>query len=81
MHIADNTSLDVNTNGGGTIPPCTGLTPDAFPEVPKFILTGILPCGVSTKNAMSGTNVKSVYIIILHAINNRNHPSRRKIQD
>ena len=65
MHIADNTSLDVNTNGGGAIPPCTGLTPDALPEVPELILTGILPSGVSTKNALSETNVKSVYIIIL----------------
>ena len=35
MTIADNASIDDNTHGGGEIPPCTGLTPDALPEVPE----------------------------------------------
>ena len=59
MHIADNTSLDVNTNGGGTIPPCTGLTPDAFPEVQEPVLAENSQTGVSTKNAQPVTDVKT----------------------
>ena len=31
MKIADNASIDDITHGGGEIPPCTGLTPDALP--------------------------------------------------
>ena len=38
MKIADNASIDDNTHGGGEIPPRTGLTPDALPEVQKPVL-------------------------------------------
>ena len=54
MKIADNASTDDNTHGGGVIPPCTGLTPDALPEVQTPVLAENLQTGVSTRNALSG---------------------------
>ena len=59
MKIADNASLDDNTHRGGEIPPCTGFTPDALPEVKKPVLAENLQSGVSTRNAMSVTDVKT----------------------
>ena len=50
MKIADNASIDDNTHGGGEIPPCTGLTPDALPEVPEPAKAENLQSGVSTNN-------------------------------
>ena len=38
MKFADNASIDDNTHGGGEIPPRTGLTPDALPEVQEPVL-------------------------------------------
>lgn len=35
MNIDDPAYKYANTQGGGIIPPCTGLTPDALPEVQK----------------------------------------------
>ena len=35
MKIAGSASTDDDTLGGGEIPPCTRLTPDALPEVQK----------------------------------------------
>ena len=55
MKFADNASIDDNTHGGGEIPPCTGLTPDAFPEVQEPVLAENSQTGVSTRNALSGT--------------------------
>ena len=55
MKIADNASIDDNTHGGGEIPPCTGLTPDALPEVQEPVLAENSQTGVSTRNALSGT--------------------------
>ena len=55
MKIADNASLDDNTHGGGEIPPRTGLTPDALPEVQEPVLAENSQTGVSTRNALSGT--------------------------
>ena len=60
MKIADNTSLDVNTHGGGEIPPCTGLTPDALPEVQEPFLAENSQTGVSTRNALSGRTLKTI---------------------
>ena len=60
MKIADNASLDDNTHGGGEIPPCTGLTPDALPEVKKPVLAENLQSGVSTRNALSGRTLKTI---------------------
>ena len=50
MKIADNASIDDNTHGGGEIPPCTGLTPDALPEVPEPAKAENSQTGVSTNN-------------------------------
>lgn len=58
MKIADNASIDDNTHGGGEIPPCTGLTPDVLPEVLEPVLAENLQSGVSTRNALSGTDDK-----------------------
>lgn len=55
MKFADNASIDDNTHGGGEIPPRTGLTPDAFPEVQEPVLAENSQTGVSTRNALSGT--------------------------
>ena len=53
MNVVDNTSEYVNTPGGGEIPPCTGLIPDALPEVQQQTTTlKNLPSGVSTRNAL-----------------------------
>ena len=50
MKFADNASIDDNTHGGGEIPPRTGLTPDALPEVQEPAKAENLQSGVSTKN-------------------------------
>ncbi|MGM9778622.1 MAG: UpxY family transcription antiterminator [Prevotella sp.] len=60
MKIADNASIDDNTFGGGEIPPCTGFTPDALPEVQKPDLAENLQSGVSTRNALSGSTIKTI---------------------
>ena len=59
MKFADNASIDDNTHGGGEIPPCTGLTPDVLPEVQEPVLAENSQTGVSTRNALSGTDVKT----------------------
>ena len=59
MKIADNASIDDNTHGGGEIPPRTGLTPDALPEVQEPVLAENSQTGVSTKNAQPVTDVKT----------------------
>ena len=58
MKFADNASIDDNTHGGGEIPPRTGLTPDALPEVQEPVLAENSQTGVSTRNALSGTDNK-----------------------
>ena len=60
MTIADNASIDDNTHGGGEIPPCTGLTPDVLPEVQKPAKAENLQSGVSTRNALSGSTLKTI---------------------
>lgn len=47
MKIADNASIDDNTHGGGEIPPCAGLTPNALPEVQEPVLAENSQTGVS----------------------------------
>lgn len=56
MNVKKHTSGDINTHGDGEFPPCTGLIPDALPKVRKSVLTENSQTGVSTKNALSGTN-------------------------
>lgn len=60
MKIADNASIDDNTHGGGEIPPRTGLTPDALPEVQEPVLAENSQTGVSTRNVLSGTALKTI---------------------
>lgn len=38
MDVKKHASGDINTHGGGETPSCTGLTPDALPEVQKSVL-------------------------------------------
>lgn len=61
MTIADNTSIDVGTHGGGEIPPRTGLTPDALPEVQEPVLAENSQTGVSTRSVLSGSTLKTIY--------------------
>lgn len=60
MKIADNASIDDNTHGGGEIPPCTGFTPDVLPEVQKPVLAKNSQTGVSTRNALSDSTLKTI---------------------
>lgn len=60
MVVVDNTSEYVTPIGGGERPPCTGLTPDALPEVQKPVLAENLQSGVSTRNALSGSTLKTI---------------------
>ena len=60
MKFADNASIDDNTHGGGEIPPCTGLTPDALPEVQEPVLAENPQTGVSTRNALSDRTLKTI---------------------
>lgn len=53
MNIDDSASKYANTQGGGIEPPCTGLTPDALPEVQKPITAENSHTGVSPRNAQS----------------------------
>ena len=50
MNIVDNASSDVHTHGGGEIPPCTGLIPDALPEVQEPVMAENSHTGVPTRN-------------------------------
>ena len=50
MNIDDPAYKYANTQGGGIIPPCTGLTPDALLEVQKSVLAENSQTGVSTRN-------------------------------
>lgn len=58
MNVIEHTSGDINTHGGGERPPSTGLTPDVLPEVQKPVLAENSQTGVSTRNALSGTDNK-----------------------
>ena len=60
MKIADNASIDDNTHGGGEIPPRTGFAPDALPEVQEPVLAENSQTGVSTRNVLSGTALKTI---------------------
>ena len=50
MKTVDNASIDDHMHGGSEIPPSTGLTPDALPEVPEPAKAENLQSGVSTSN-------------------------------
>lgn len=58
MNVKKHASGDINTHGGGEIPPCTGLTPDALPEVQKPVLAENSQTGVSIRSALSESDDK-----------------------
>lgn len=58
MNVDVIASNNVKTSGGGNVPPCTGLTSDALPEVQKPVLAENSDTGVSTRNAQSATNLE-----------------------
>ena len=56
MNIDELASKYANTHGGDIVPPCTGLTSDALPEVLKLTMVENSDTGVSTRNALSVTH-------------------------
>ena len=58
MKVDEIASPDVNTVGGGEIPPSAGLTSNALPEVQSDVAKNS-QTGVSTKNALSTTKKSS----------------------
>lgn len=58
MKVDGWTSEDVHTLGGGELPPCAGLTSNAFSEAQSTVSAESSQTGVSTKNTLLGTNVK-----------------------
>lgn len=57
MNVDDPASEDVNTQGGCLAPPCTGLAPDALPEVQKPSTAENSHTGVTPRNALSASQV------------------------
>ena len=55
MNVVKQSFGDVTTLGGDTCPPCTGLTPDALPEVPMSVMAGDLQSGVSARSVFLRT--------------------------
>ncbi len=60
MKIDEFTLHNVNTHGGGEIPPSTGLIPDVLPEVQGDKVAENSQTGVSTKNALSAAPPKRI---------------------
>ena len=58
MKVDEIASPDVNTVGGGEIPPSAGLTSNALPEVQSYVAKNS-QTGVSTKTALSTTKKSS----------------------
>ena len=58
MKVDEIASPDVNTVGGGEIPPSAGLTSNALPEVQSYVAKNS-QTGVSTKNPLSTTKKSS----------------------
>ena len=58
MKVDEIASPDVNTVGGGEIPPSAGLTSNALPEVQSYVAKNS-QTGVSTKNTLSTTKKSS----------------------
>ena len=58
MKIDEWTSEDVHTSGGGEFPPCAGLTSNVLPEAQSTVSAESSQTGVSTRNALSGTDNK-----------------------
>ena len=59
MNVVEHTLGDIDTHGGGERPPCTGLAPDALPEVQEPVLAENSQTGVSTRNAHIASKPKA----------------------
>jgi|GEM_PF-4049608 len=59
MIVDEWTSEDVHTPGGGELPPCAGLTSNAFPEAQSTVSAESSQTGVSTKNAHIASKPKA----------------------
>ena len=60
MKVDEWTSEDVHTPGGGEFPPCAGLTSNALPEAQSTVSAESSQTGVSTRNALCGTDARSI---------------------
>ena len=60
MKVDEWTSEDVHTSGGGEFPPCAGLTSNALPEAQSNVSAESSQTGVSTRNALCGTDARSI---------------------
>lgn len=58
MNVDVVTSNDVNSQGGGHFPPCTGFASDALPKVQQPVLVKNSNTGVSTPNTLLGTSTQ-----------------------
>ena len=59
MKVDEWTSEDVHTSGGGELPPCAGLTSNAFPEAQSTVSAESSQTGVSTRNAHIASKPKA----------------------
>ena len=59
MKVDEWTSKDVHTSGGGELPPCAGLTSNAFPEAQSTVSAESSQTGVSTRNAHIASKPKA----------------------
>lgn len=60
MNVNKHAFGDINTQRDGEKPLCTGLTPDVLPEVQNPILIENSHTGVSTRNALSETDITTI---------------------
>ena len=60
MKVDEWTSNDGHTLGGGEFPPCAGLTSNALPEAQSTVSAESSQTGVSTRNALCGTDDRSI---------------------
>lgn len=59
MKVDEWTSEDVHTPGGGELPPCAGLTSNAFPEAQSTVSAESSQIGVSTRNVHIASKPKA----------------------
>lgn len=66
MKIADWTSNDDHTSGGGEFPPCVGLISNALPEAQSIVSAESFQAGVSTNYALLETKQTTLKVITKH---------------
>ena len=60
MNVSKHPSTDDTSHGGGVTPPSIGSAPGVLPEVQKPRLAANSQTGVSTRNALSGSTLKTI---------------------